>query len=141
MKKRWLRLISIVCSLAITAQCLPVVALDNDAEALPVPPGPVAEEQKDIAGEAAIQWEETELRERNVKHFRLEGGLMLAAFFMVTDYTTKPVTPWGEVLFAAGVLALSEQSRNVLAIAISAALVVFSYTLCKSLGVLKNQKK
>ena len=44
------------------------------------------------------------------------------------------------VLFAAGVLALSEQSRNVLAIAISAALVVFSYTLCKSLGVLKNQK-
>ena len=45
------------------------------------------------------------------------------------------------VLFAAGALALSEQSRNVLAIAISAALVVFSYTLCKSLGVLKNQKK
>ena len=45
------------------------------------------------------------------------------------------------VLFAVGVLALSEQSRNVLAIAISAALVVFSYTLCKSLGVLKNQKK
>ena len=45
------------------------------------------------------------------------------------------------VLFAAGVLALSEQSRNVLAIAISAALVVFSYTLCKSLGVLKNQRK
>ena len=34
-----------------------------------------------------------------------------------------------------------QQSRNVLAIAISAALVVFSYTLCKSLGVLKNQKK
>ena len=45
------------------------------------------------------------------------------------------------VLFAVGVLALSEQSRNVLASAISAALVVFSYTLCKSLGVLKNQKK
>lgn len=42
------------------------------------------------------------------------------------------------VLFAAGALALSEQSRNVLAIVISAALVVFSYTLCKSLGVLKN---
>ncbi len=32
----------------------------------------------------------------------LSGGLMLAAFFMVTDYTTKPVTPWGEVLFAGG---------------------------------------
>ena len=42
---------------------------------------------------------------------------------------------------AAMLAALSEQSRNVLAIAISAALVVFSYTLCKSLGVLKNQKK
>ena len=45
------------------------------------------------------------------------------------------------VLFAAGALALSEQSRNLLAIAISAALVVFSYMLCKALGVLKNQKK
>ncbi len=45
------------------------------------------------------------------------------------------------VLFTVGVLALSEQNRNVLAIAISAALVVFSYTLCKSLGVLKNQRK
>ena len=39
------------------------------------------------------------------------------------------------------VVLFAEQSRNVLAIAISAALVVFSYTLCKSLGVLKNQKK
>ena len=44
------------------------------------------------------------------------------------------------VLFAAGALALSEQSRNVLAIAISAALVVFSYTLCKSLEYLKIKK-
>lgn len=58
----------------------------------------------------------------------ISGAAMLAGIVIV-------------VLFAAGVLALSEQSRNVLAIAISAALVVFSYTLCKSLGVLKNQKK
>lgn len=36
---------------------------------------------------------------------------MLAAFFMVTDYTTKPVTPWGEVLFAAGVGALTAVLR------------------------------
>ena len=58
----------------------------------------------------------------------VSGAAMLAGIVIV-------------VLFAAGVLALSEQSRNVLAIAISAALVVFSYTLCKSLWVLKNQKK
>ena len=45
------------------------------------------------------------------------------------------------VLYASDVLALSEQSRNMLAIVISAALVVFSYTLCKSLGVLKSQRK
>ena len=55
----------------------------------------------------------------------ISGAAMLAGIVIV-------------VLFAVGVLALSEQSRNVLAIAISAALVVFSYTLCKSLGVLKN---
>ena len=55
----------------------------------------------------------------------ISGAAMLAGIVIV-------------VLFAAGALALSEQSRNVLAIAISAALVVFSYTLCKSLGVLKN---
>ena len=59
---------------------------------------------------------------------RISGAAMLAGIVIV-------------VLFAAGALALSEQSRSVLAIAISAALVVFSYTLCKSLGVLKNQKK
>ena len=57
----------------------------------------------------------------------ISGASMLAGIVIV-------------VLFAAGALALSEQSRNVLAIVISAALV-FSYTLCKSLGVLKNQKK
>lgn len=55
----------------------------------------------------------------------ISGAAMLAGIVIV-------------VLFAAGALALSEQSRNVLAIVISAALVVFSYTLCKSLGVLKK---
>lgn len=58
----------------------------------------------------------------------ISGAAMLAGIVIV-------------VLFAAGALALSEQSRNVLAIAISAALVVFSYTLCKSLGVLKNKNQ
>ncbi len=33
----------------------------------------------------------------------LSGGLFFAAFFFVTDYTTKPVTPAGEYIFAGGV--------------------------------------
>jgi electron transport complex protein RnfD len=32
----------------------------------------------------------------------LAGGLMLGAFFMATDYTTSPLTPKGQVLFAFG---------------------------------------
>lgn len=32
----------------------------------------------------------------------LGGGLMLGAFFMATDYTTSPCTPWGELLFGVG---------------------------------------
>lgn len=39
----------------------------------------------------------------NVTAHLLSGGLMLGAFFMITDYTTKPTTFWGELLFAAGV--------------------------------------
>lgn len=32
----------------------------------------------------------------------LSGGLMLGAFFMATDYTTTPVTPVGQIIFAVG---------------------------------------
>ena len=32
----------------------------------------------------------------------LTGGLLLGAFFMATDYTTTPVTPKGQVIFALG---------------------------------------
>lgn len=32
----------------------------------------------------------------------LSGGLVMAAFFMATDYTTSPAAPWGQVLYAAG---------------------------------------
>lgn len=32
----------------------------------------------------------------------LAGGLMLGAFFMATDYTTSPVTPWGQVIMGIG---------------------------------------
>ncbi len=32
----------------------------------------------------------------------LSGGLVFGAVFMVTDYATSPVTPWGRVIFGAG---------------------------------------
>lgn len=28
------------------------------------------------------------------------GGLLLGAFFMANDYTTSPITPWGQVIYA-----------------------------------------
>ena len=35
------------------------------------------------------------------------GGLVLGAFFMATDYTTTPTTPWGMVIFGIGCGALT----------------------------------
>ena len=32
----------------------------------------------------------------------MSGGLFIGAFFMATDYTTSPYTPWGKVIFAVG---------------------------------------
>ncbi len=32
----------------------------------------------------------------------LSGGLLLAAFFMATDYSTSPSTPWGKIIFGVG---------------------------------------
>ena len=32
----------------------------------------------------------------------LSGGLMLGAIFMATDYTTSPVTPLGQIIYAVG---------------------------------------
>jgi electron transport complex protein RnfD len=32
----------------------------------------------------------------------LSGGLIFGAVYMVTDYVTAPVTPWGKVIFGAG---------------------------------------
>lgn len=43
----------------------------------------------------------------NVVAGLLSGGLMLGAFYMVTDFTTKPTTFLGELLFAGGVGALT----------------------------------
>ena len=83
------RLIATLCALAITVQCLPAGAAGAQEKVPEAPMDPVTEEQKDIAGDAAIQWEETGLRERSVKHFRLEGGLMLAAQYpMPVHYQT-----------------------------------------------------
>lgn len=33
----------------------------------------------------------------------LSGSILFGSFFIITDYVTKPVTPWGEVIFAGGV--------------------------------------
>lgn len=33
----------------------------------------------------------------------LSGGIVFAAFFMATDYSTRPLTPLGQVLFGAGI--------------------------------------
>lgn len=57
----------------------------------------------------------------------ISGAAMLAGIVIV-------------VLFAAGALALSEQSRNVLAIAISAALVVFPTRCANRWGYLKIKR-
>ena len=84
------RLIATLCALAITVQCLPAGAAGAQEKVPEAPMDPVTEEQQDIVGEAAIQWEKTELRERSVKHFRLEGGLMLAAQYpMPVHYQTE----------------------------------------------------
>lgn len=32
----------------------------------------------------------------------LGGGLILGAFYMITDYSSSPVTPWGQVIVAVG---------------------------------------
>lgn len=47
----------------------------------------------------------------NVVASLLSGGLMLGAFYMVTDFTTKPTTFLGELLFAGGVGALTAVLR------------------------------
>ena len=36
----------------------------------------------------------------NILEYILSGGLLLGAFFMLTDYTTSPVTPKGQIVYA-----------------------------------------
>ena len=40
------------------------------------------------------------------------GGLMLGAFFMATDYTTSPMTPKGQIIFAVGCGVLASLIRS-----------------------------
>ena len=40
------------------------------------------------------------------------GGLMLGAFFMATDYTTSPMTPKGQIIFAVGCGVLTSLIRS-----------------------------
>ena len=44
------------------------------------------------------------------------------------------------VLFASGVIGSSETGKMVTAFGTSAAMIVLAYTVCKHLGVLKNQR-
>lgn len=45
------------------------------------------------------------------------------------------------VLFSAQVIALTENAKMAVALIITAAMIVFAYTICKHLGVLKNQRR
>jgi len=45
------------------------------------------------------------------------------------------------VLFTSQTITLTENAKMAVALAITAAMIVFAYVLCKHLGVLKNQRK
>ena len=45
------------------------------------------------------------------------------------------------LLFSSHKLSLTETAVNILALSLTVALVVFAYTLCKHLGLLKGQKQ
>ena len=81
----------------------------------------------------------------------LTGGLMAGAFFMATDYTTSPITKWGQVIYAVligfltavfGVLASSAEGVSY-AIIISNLFVpiIEKITVPKPFGVKKKEKK
>ncbi len=42
----------------------------------------------------------------------MTGGLLFGAVFMITDYATSPVTPWGRVIFGAGCGLITFLIRN-----------------------------
>jgi electron transport complex protein RnfD len=42
----------------------------------------------------------------------LSGGLLFGAVFMVTDYVSSPLTPWGKIIFGIGVGLISMLIRK-----------------------------
>ena len=42
----------------------------------------------------------------------MSGGAVLAAFFMITDYSTTPITMWGKVIFAVGAALITVLIRH-----------------------------
>lgn len=81
----------------------------------------------------------------------LSGGLMLCAIFMATDYTTSPVTKWGQVIFGVGCGALTVFIRYFSAYPEGATYAVLimnilvplieKITVPRKFGLVKNTKK
>ena len=81
----------------------------------------------------------------------LTGGLMAGAFFMATDYTTSPITKWGQVIYAVliGFLTAVFRVLGSSAEGVSYAIIISNLfvpiiekiTVPKPLGVKKKEKK
>lgn len=81
----------------------------------------------------------------------LTGGLMAGAFFMATDYTTSPITKWGQVIYAVliGFLTAVFRVLGSSAESVSYAIIISNLfvpiiekiTVPKPFGVKKKEKK
>lgn len=81
----------------------------------------------------------------------LTGGLMVGAFFMATDYTTSPITKWGQVIYAVliGFLTAVFRVLGSSAEGVSYAIIISNLfvpiiekiTVPKPFGVKKKEKK
>ena len=81
----------------------------------------------------------------------LTGGLMAGAFFMATDYTTSPITKWGQVVYAEliGFLTAVFRILGSSAEGVSYAIIISNLfvpiiekiTVPKAFGVKKKEKK
>ena len=81
----------------------------------------------------------------------LTGGLMAGAFFMATDYTTSPITKWGQVIYAVliGFLTAVFRVLGCSAEGVSYAIIISNLfvpiiekiTVPKPFGVKKKEKK
>lgn len=81
----------------------------------------------------------------------LTGGLIAGAFFMATDYTTSPITKWGQVVYAVliGFLTAVFRILGSSAEGVSYAIIISNLfvpiiekiTVPKAFGVKKKEKK